>query len=248
MAFVITGLFGFFWLALWHYRYTPKKPEYAPNNIDEDDLDKKLTWTSYFKHKEVWGIALSRFVSDGVFYFFLFWIPSYLVDERGFDLFQIGMFAWIPFLAADLGSISGGWVGTYLMNQGRSLDQSRKIVMWIGAILVLPILFCLKAQSSTLAIALISLALFSTQFKQSSLFTIPIDIFDDKNAASVWGISGSAGSFGAMLFTPLIGWMIDNISYSPVFIIVSFLHVLSVIIIILFIPEIRKINLKHSIN
>jgi len=115
--------------------------------------------------------------------------------------------------------------------------------MWIGALFVIPVLLCLFVNSPMWAIFFISLALFATQFKQSSLFTIPVDLFDSQNAASVWGISGSAGSFGAMLFTPVIGWLIDNISYSPVFVIVSFLHIISVLLIHAFIPKIKKISL-----
>lgn len=252
MAFVVTGLFGFFWLILWQYIY--HEPEDHPRlSTDEKILldhiaqdsegQEKLHWTSYFKYKEVWGVALSRFVSDGSFYFFIFWLPSYLVDVKEFNLMQIGLFAWIPFLAADIGSLAGGWTGASLMKNGMSLDRSRKIVMWIGALFVIPVLLCLFVNSPMWAIFFISLALFATQFKQSSLFTIPVDLFDSQNAASVWGISGSAGSFGAMLFTPVIGWLIDNISYSPVFVIVSFLHIISVLLIHAFIPKIKKISL-----
>ena len=89
---------------------------------------------------------------------------------------------------------------------------------------------------------LISFALFSTQFKQSSLFTLPIDLFSKKDAASVWGISGSAGSFGAMLFTPIIRWLVDTISYSPVFVIVALMHVFSAIFVMVFIPNIRHLQ------
>ncbi len=249
IAFVITGLFGFVWLLFWNQLYFD--PEDHPDLDKEEerllqkhlksDQSKKLVWYSYFRYKEVWAVALARFVSDGAFYFFIFWLPSYLVDEKGFDLFQIGVFAWIPFLASDIGSFVGGWTGTHLMKKGMSLDSARKLVLWIGAIFVIPVLFCLYVESAFIAIAIISFALFSTQFKQSALFTIPIDLFDSKNAASVWGISGSAGSFGAMLFTPIIGYLIDNFSYSPVFMIVSVLHIVSVLCIVTMIPEIKPV-------
>ena len=256
MAFVLTGLVGFVWLLLWlwlyhdvdqHPRLSSEEKEYITAGQAARASDTKLNWKEYFRYKEVWGIAISRFVSDGAFYFFIFWLPSYLVDTKGFDLFQIGLFSWIPFLAADIGSIAGGWSGSMLINRGMSLDKSRKVIMWIGAILVIPVIFCLYIQSAFWAIALISMALFFTQFKQSSLFTLPVDLFESKNAATVWGISGSAGSFGAMLFTPLIGWLIDNVSYSPVFVIVAFLHLLSVLIIVMFIPKIRNLQLDAAI-
>ncbi len=248
MAFVITGLIGFLWLFLWqkvyyepevHPKLSPEERTQLPK-IQETLISEKLDWKSYLSNRELWGLSLARFVSDGSFYFFIFWLPSFLVDMKGFDLKAIGLFAWIPFLAADIGSVAGGWSGSWLMNRGMSLDASRKLIMWIGAIFVLPVLLCLYTDSATASIAFISLALFSTQFKQSSMFTLPVDMFRAKDVGTIWGITGSAGSFGAMLFTPVIGWLIDNISYVPVFVIVSLLHILSVMIIHIFIPSITS--------
>ncbi len=250
MAFVVTGALGFLWLLLWRWIYY--EPEEHPR-ISKKELrliqgekvveqkNKKLPWLHYFKYKEVWGLALARFISDGAFYFFVFWLPSWLADEKGFSLTEIGMFAWIPFLFSDIGSFIGGWTGEKLISKGFSLNASRKWVLWVGAILVVPVLGCLYVESPYIAIALISISLFATQFKQSSLFTLPIDVFSKKDAASVWGITGSAGSFGAMLFTPIIGWLVDTISYSPVFMIVAFLHIISALFIMIFIPRIQPI-------
>lgn len=250
MAFVATGAIGFFWLILWqkvyyepeqHPKITKEELALIRNGQEEETQTEKLPWLQYFKYKEVWGLTLSRFVSDGSFYFFVFWLPSWLADVKGFSLLEIGMFAWIPFLLSDIGSFVGGWTGGQLMKKGLSLDASRKWVIWVGAILVVPVLGCLYIESPYWAIALISFSLFATQFKQASLFTLPIDLFGKKDAASVWGISGSAGSFGAMLFTPLIGWLVDTISYSPVFVIVSFLHIISAVLVMVFIPKIKQI-------
>ncbi len=250
IAFVITGAIGFLWLVMWrwvyyepeqHPRITVKELAFIRNGQEDASSKNALPWLHYFKYKEVWGLALSRFVSDGAFYFFVFWLPSWLADAKGFSLVEIGMFAWIPFLLSDVGSFVGGWTGGQLMKQGVSLDAARKWIIWIGAILVIPVLGCLYIESPYWAIALISFSLFATQFKQASLFTLPIDLFSKKDAASVWGISGSAGSFGAMLFTPIIGWLVDTISYSPVFVIVSFLHILSAVLVMLLIPQVKRI-------
>ena len=250
IAFVITGAIGFLWLVLWrwvyyepeqHPRITAKELAFIRNGQEDASSKNALPWLHYFQYKEVWGLALSRFVSDGAFYFFVFWLPSWLADAKGFSLVEIGMFAWIPFLLSDVGSFVGGWTGGQLMKQGVSLDAARKWIIWIGAILVIPVLGCLYIESPYWAIALISFSLFATQFKQASLFTLPIDLFSKKDAASVWGISGSAGSFGAMLFTPVIGWLVDTISYSPVFVIVSFLHILSAVLVMLLIPQVKRI-------
>ncbi|MDB4293669.1 MFS transporter, partial [Maribacter sp.] len=251
MAFVVTGAIGFFWLLLWqkvyyeperHPRITAEELAFIRKGQEEDTQIQKLPWLHYFRYKEVWGLTLSRFVSDGAFYFFVFWLPSWLADVKGFSLLEIGMFAWIPFLLSDIGSFVGGWTGGALIKKGLSLDASRKWVIWVGAILVIPVLGCLYIESPYWAIALISFSLFATQFKQSSLFTLPIDLFGKKDAASVWGISGSAGSFGAMLFTPIIGWLVDTISYAPVFVIVAFLHCISAILVVVFIPKIKVLD------
>ena len=254
-AFVVTGALGFIWLILWRKQYY--KPEEHPRITKEElqliqqdqessEAGERKKWWEYFQYKEVWGLTLSRFVSDGAFYFFVFWLPSYLMEDREMNLVEIGLFAWIPFLMADAGSIVGGWTGAWFIDKGDSLDRSRKKVIWIGAVCVIPVLFCLYVESAYAAIALISFALFSTQFKQSSLFTLPIDLFSEKEAAYVWGMSGSAGSFGAMLFTPLIGWMVENISYTPVFVSVAFLHVLSAVIVMIFIPQIRRLDMRQA--
>ncbi len=247
IGFIVTGAIGFLWLILWNKIYydpdihptiTEKERELLPETIGSN---KQVSWYYFFKYREVWGIALSRFVSDGVFYFFVFWIPSFLSETKGMDLMAIGLFSWIPFLASDIGSLAGGWTGSYLIDRGWSIDRSRKCVIWIGAILVVPVALCVFINSAAGAIAIISWALFSLQFKQSALFTIPIDLFSENDAATVWGISGSAGSFGAMLMTPLFGYMIDKMSYNPVIVTVSLLHILSAFIVVWMIKDIRRV-------
>lgn len=252
MAFVLTGALGFVWLLLWRWLYyLPKEHPRIDSeelalieaNQDENTTQQVSAWWEYFQFRAVWGVALARFVADGAFYFFVFWLPSYFVDVQGFNLKQIGLFTWMPFLMADVGSFAGGWTGSYLIKQGFSLDRSRKLVIWIGAVLfAIPVLFCLQEPGAMAAIGLISAALFFNQFKQAALFTLPIDLFSQHSAASVWGITGSAGSFGAMLFMPVIGWLVDTVSYTPVFAIVALLHILSAICIMVLVPQIKRVH------
>ena len=185
------------------------------------------------------GRVLSSFVADGAFYFFAFWLPIYLATERNLDILQIGMVAWVPFLAADLGGLCGGWIGAQLIRAGWSLDRARKFVIWAGALAVPLCLPALQFGSVALAIGVISAALFAIQFKQSSLFALPADLYPAREVGTVWGIFGAAGSFGAMLFSPLVGWLIDNWSYAPVFGLVSIMHILSAICVSLFIRRIE---------
>ena len=251
-AFVITGALGFFWFVAWQILYSePESNKFLTDEehslivLGRDDslnIGDRLPWREYLKKREVWGLILSRFVADGAFYFFLFFLPKYLTDERGFNLAMIGAFVWLPFLTADIGSILGGWTSGKLIDRGWKLDRARKIVMWIGALGVLTAFPVIYSDSAAIALVLICIALFFIQFKQAVLFTLPTDLFEERDVASVWGLTGMAGSFGGMLFAPVVGYLITNISYTPVFAIVSLMHVFSVIFVMLFVPRIRKIS------
>ena len=185
---------------------------------------------------------LARFFADGAFYFFVFWLPKYLTDVRKFDIAQIGYFGWIPYLAADIGSLFGGWLCGYLIKRGKTIDVSRKIVMWIGALIVPVILLASSAESPYRALFLIAIGMFAIQIKSSSLFTVPADLFKSKDVAFVWGLSGAAGSFGGMLFQPIVGWLVGNYSYTPVFWIAAFMHIVSALIVMAMIPKIENLE------
>ena len=252
MSFVITGLLGFFWFILWQVLYSrPETNAFLAENerklilgsrTEDDNPSDRTPWISFFKYKEVWGLIGARFIADGAFYFFVFFLPKYLTDVRGFDLRQIGLFVWMPFLAADIGSILGGWTSAKLIDRGLSLNASRKIVMWVGALGVTIAFPAIYVTSAHVALLLICVALFFIQFKQAALFTVPSDLFSSKEVASVWGISGMAGSFGGMLFAPFIGYLITNISYTPVFAIVSTMHIASVLFVMILIPRIGMLS------
>ena len=251
-SFVVTGTLGFLWLIVWLKLYYPPS---AHARISEEEARlirqehqvsapsaAKLPWLAFFRYKEVWGLMLSRFVADGAFYFLVLWLPKYLNEARGFDLRKIGLFGWIPPLAADLGSLAGGWLGAYLIARGLSLNASRKIMIWIGAALIPVVMLAATVESAYAALFLIAAAMFFTQVKSSSLFTVPADLFRPQNVAAAWGLSGAAGSFGAMLFQTLIGYLVKNYSYTPVFIIVPFMHLASAAIVMALIPRIEALN------
>ena len=185
---------------------------------------------------------LSRFVSDGAFYFFVFWLPAYLASQRGFNIIEIGLFAWIPFLAADLGSLAGGWAGQSMIRRGMSLNAARKWVIWVGALMVPLALPAVTTESTSMAIAVIAGAMFAIQVKASSLFALPADLFPARDVATVWGLYGAVGSFGAMAFNALVGWTIDQYSYFPVFVAVAVMHIVSAVLINIFVPRIEMLG------
>ena len=255
-AFIVPGVLGFVWVWWWRRMY--HRPEGHPR-VSRRELDLILQGqeestaesaprrlTDFLRYREVWGLMLSRFVSDGAFYFFVFWLPAYLASERGFNIIEIGLFAWIPFLAADLGSLAGGWAGQKMMQRGMSLDAARKWVIWVGALMVPLALPAVMTDSPALAIALIAGAMFAIQVKASSLFALPADLFPARDVATVWGLYGAVGSFGGMAFNTVVGWTIDQYSYLPVFVAVAAMHIVSAVLINILVPRIEMLPAVRS--
>lgn len=253
-AFIISGAIGFLWLFLWQRWY--HLPQDHPDLSAEErtlilrDRAADITpvqrpWYWALCYREVWGLMISRFVSDGAFYFFIFWLPLYLSQERGFDLKDIALFAWIPYVAVDVGGFVGGYAGKWLMDRGVSLDRARKLVIWVGAILVLAAMPAATTQSAWVALLLIAVAMFAIQFKAASMFTLPADLFPARDVGTIWGIYGAIGSFGGAVFGSLTGWTIENYSWTPVFVAVACMHIVSALLINLFLPRIGLLDTQE---
>jgi ACS family hexuronate transporter-like MFS transporter len=258
-AFIVPGLLGFFWLWVWQswYQSPDVHPGLAPAERqlilqDRDEpavAPERVGWTEaigYLRYRQVWGLVLSRFANDGAFYFFVSWLPLYLTQTRGFDMRQIATFAWMPFLAADLGSLTGGGIGRRLMAAGVSLDVARKRLIWTGALLVPLALPALAVDSAGLALALTGMAMFAIQFKAANLFALPADIFPARQVGSIWGLFGAVGSLGGMAFVAAVGWVSEHFSYEPVFWAVGVTQVLSACFISWFIPQIEPLRVRTA--
>ena len=249
-AFIIPGAVGYVWLLVWRYYY--RAPE-EHRSISDDERQmivrrrsppatgERPAWSSFLKQRTVIGLMLSRFVGDNTHYFFVFWLPVYLANARGFDIKQISLSAWIPYVMSDIGSVFAGWLSGRLLVAGWSLDRARKTLIWGGAALVVPcVIAAAFVESPLLAIFLIGGALFCNQLKSTPLFTLPSDLYPARDVATVWGMFGAAGSFGAVLFSPVIGWVADDFSYTPVFMVVAVLPLCSAAVIAIFIPRIAR--------
>jgi len=258
-AFIVPGAAGFLWLAIWQTRYDRPETHRGLSDAEralilndrdvehvagpaEEGGEPWYAFVRFLAYREVWGLMLSRFVADGAFYFFVSWLPLYLAQERGFDIRAIAFSAWIPFLAADLGSLFGGWLGTRLIRGGMSVNASRKWVIWIGALIIPCALPAVFVESAYVAIALIGLAMFAIQVKSSNLFTVPADLFPARDVATIWGLFGAVGSFGGMLFVGLAGWVSEHYSYAPIFAAVGVMHIVSAFIVMFMIPNIKQIK------
>ncbi len=248
-AFIIPGALGLAWVWLWQrwFHLPEDHPRIDPVERDMIVAERsaqvsKAPWTSLLAYREFWGLLAARVVSDFPFYFFLFWLPLYLIDARGFDLRGIALFAWLPWVAADLGALTGGSLSSLLVSRGRTINFARKAVIWLGALLVLVTIPAVYTDSSNLALALICFGMFAIQIKGSVFFTLPTDLFPAGKVATVWGIFGAVGSLGGSVLGIVAGWLIATSGYEAVFVMIAFLHIVSATLLTLFVPTIRQLE------
>ncbi len=228
-AFFFTGGIGLLWVLGWLqiYRPPPEAGAIRPQQAAPMGLRRLIVL------RPIWGLSLARFLSDPVWYFYLFWLPTYLKDIRHFSLAEVGYFAWIPFLTADLGSLAGGAASSWLIRRGCPLFRARHIAMLASALLMPAALFAAGAEHPAAAVAWISLATFGHQSWSSNSLTLPADLLSSRNVASAYGLTGGAGSLGASLISFSLGHVIARVSYGPVFTVAGLLHPLAAVVVIL---------------
>jgi ACS family hexuronate transporter-like MFS transporter len=249
-AFFFSGVLGFIWLAVWlsvyqplnrHPRVTEDEREYirSGQSIYSSKEKGRQRWLQLLRDRNVWGIVLGRSLTDPIWWFYVFWLPQYLSDARGFSLQRIALFAWMPFVAADIGNFTGGFLSGYCIRRGLSVVQART---WVCAISCLPILVGIPAASVHnvyVALGLICFALWGYASWSTMGLTLPSDLFPQDVVATVTGLSGlTAGLVGAF-FTFVVGMLVDRFSYKPAFIVAGLLPVGATVAVILLIrtPE-----------
>ena len=183
------------------------------------------------RQRNFWGIALPRFLADPTWGTLTFWLPLYLTTVRHFDLKQIALFAWLPFLAADLGCIAGGTIGLTLQKRfGLRLIDARRAAFTIGALLMLGVTLVGVVESPYMAIALLSLAGFAHQTLSVTVITMASDLFRRNEVATVAGMAGTCGNAGVLLFSLLMGTLVTTVGYTPFFIGLAALELLGAVI------------------
>ena len=257
-AFIISGLLGFVWVIFWLIFYslpaknkfiTSEENEYITSSLkieDEGATNSKgsdIPWLSLFRYRKVWGLIAVKFLPDAAWYFFIFWLPKYLNDVRGLDIQGIGAYAWIPYAFAGAGSLLGGWLSSYLLKQNFSLDLARKIPLGIAAAL-LPASLLITDASLNMAILFFSMAMFGHQLYSTIVQTLVADMFPSKIVGSVSGLMGCGATYGAMLFSLAIGFVIEEFGYNPAFIISGLLHPLSFLLVFIIIRKIEFVELR----
>ncbi len=199
-------------------------------------------WLSLFRHRQVWALVAGRFFTDPIWWFLISWLPNYLKTERGFSLALIGMLAWIPFLFADVGNLSGGGLSSLLIRRGWSVDRARRVVMLGSAFLVpVGVAAVVTTRSDAVALAGVSLIAFSFQSWIVNVITIPSDCFPKQDVGSVAGIGGTAAGVASMLFTLLVGYLVDHFSYAPVYLLVGVMGPLGAVLFFLIMRRIERV-------
>jgi ACS family hexuronate transporter-like MFS transporter len=253
-TFLVTGALGFLWLALWLLFYdTPERHraigpgEYAviTENRTSTQRSTAIGWRRLVKYRQVWAIVLARFVTDPVWWLYITWLPLYLYNARGFSLKQIGLSAWVPFVAADAGSLLGGWVSGHLIGRGWTADRARKSVIVAGALLMCAGIPAASARNPIAALAFISLVLFGFQSWINNVQTMPSDFFPEGAVASVAGLGGVGAGAGAILFTLTTGLVVDHFhSYSPILVVAGLLPVVGTAVLFVIGGPIRPLSFE----
>jgi MFS transporter, ACS family, hexuronate transporter len=236
-VFVATGATGLLWTIWWMRDYDTVAAAATP-----DHTETPMSWTQLLGFREVWGLVVAKFLSDAAWYFYLFWLPKYLYDVRGFDVKRVGTYAWIPYAAAGVGCLAGGWLSSWMLKRGSSVNFSRKAALGASAALMPCIVFVTYAPTS-LAIVLFSIAFFGQQSWSTLVMIVPTDLFGRRIVASVAGLVGFGGAMGGVVFNLVVGRILDSgLGYGTVFGIVGTFHVIAFVVILLTIPAIGQLD------
>lgn len=238
MAFVATGLFGFVWLAAWLAWFeTPERhksigaEELALIQHDRITRDaERVSYRELLRSTQTWGLLFARVLADPVWWFYLFWLPKYLQDIRHFSLLQVGMFAWMPYLAADFGAITGGWFSGWLIRRGMPTLKARRVAM-IPSAAMMPVGILVAYLPATPAMAVICVSAFCHMGWKTNLMTMTNDVFPLRIVGTAAGVVGLGSGLGGALSTPLVGRIVDHFSYDAVFWVMAVLHPLATMLI-----------------
>jgi len=237
-AFLITGAAGLLWLAFWlpiyeHPRRHPKLSgeELAWIERDPPEPATRLRWREVIKYPQAWAFALGKFMTDPIWWFYLYWTGLFLDSKFGIKLSQLSLPLIVIYLVADIGSVGGGWISSRLIKQGWSINLSRKTAMLICALCVLPVTFAPLTNSLWTAVALISVATAAHQGWSANLFTVASDLFPKRAVGSVVGLGG-------MLAAKTIGQTLQRTqNYLPIFIVAGTSYLLALLMVHLLAPR-----------
>jgi len=256
-AFILTGAIGLVWLAFWIPLYA--KPEAHPRlsnaelaHIQSDPPDQagaRVPWLKLIPHRETSAFAIGKYMTDPIWWFYLYWIPNFLRQNHGLDLSTIGLPLIVIYLIADVGSIGGGWLSSTLIKRGWSINAARKTTMLVCALAVTPIIFAANVKSLWVAVGLVGLAAAAHQGWSANIFTMASDMFPRRAVGSVVGMGGMAGAFNGATMAVIVGYILEvtHSNYRIPFLIAGSAYLIALLIIHLLVPKIEPIDYADAV-
>jgi MFS transporter, ACS family, hexuronate transporter len=252
-AFVITGALGFLWIIFWvayyhvpdeHPKVSKEEIKYINQDKDNSESGNKIKWVHLFKYRQTIAICSTRFISDWVWWFFLFWIPDFLNKIHGINIKEVVLPLIVIYSVSSIGGIGGGWISSKFIKMGKSIDFARKTTILICAVAALPVMLVSEISNLWLAVVFISLAAAGHQGWASNIFTIVSDIYPKQAVGSMVGLSGFAGALGGALSASFVGLILENTgSYFLIFFVASSVYIVNWLILKLSIREIKQLEI-----
>ncbi|WP_354015296.1 MFS transporter [Dyella japonica] len=246
-AFLCTGVLSAIWLIVWllTYRTPDQEPRLSPQErahigAEPEAPTRRVPWSQLLRFRQTWAFAAAKFITDPIWWFFLFWLPKFLHAKYGLGLLELGAPLITIFLMADAGSIAGGWLAGAFIKHGMNVNRARKTAMLICALMVVPVIFAAKASHLWLAVALVGLATAGHQGWSANVYTLTSDLFPRHAVASVVGMGGFAGAVGGMLISTVIGLLLQATgSYVPVFLLAGGAYLVAWLVVQLLVPRLE---------
>jgi MFS transporter, ACS family, aldohexuronate transporter len=253
-AFISTGLLSFIPIIFWmrSYRRPQEHPRLSAAELryiqsDPSEPPTQIPWTQLLPHRQTWAFLIGKFLTDPIWWFFLFWLPKFLNTNHGLELTALGPPLVVIYNAACVGSIGGGWLSARFLKVGWSVNRARKTAMLICAVTIIPIVAAANVRSLWGAVALVSLATAGHQGWSANMFTFASDLFPRRAVASVVGIGGFGGAVGGMLIAAFTGWMLQITgSYVPMFVIAGCIYLIALLLIHLLTPRMEPVRLEPN--
>lgn len=253
-SFVATGSLDLVWLAAWlaFYRSPAQNPRLSKEEralIESGAASEpavKIPYKVLLEKRASWAFLIGKFLTDPVWWFYLFWIPGFLNRQYGLDLTQMGLPLVIIYVAADVGSIGGGWLSSALLKRGWPVNRARKTAMLVCALAVVPVAAVMFfGKNLAVTVGLISLAAAAHQGWSANIYTIASDCFPRSAVGSVVGLGGFGGAAGGLLVAPAIGYWLDfsHNAYGPLFIVAGSMYLVALAIIHCMVPRLRQVQI-----
>lgn len=261
-AFLFTGMIGFVWLLFWlpMYKSPASHPEVSKEElafIQSDPPEKaanirsveaKIRWSQLLPHRQTWAVAVAKLLTDPVWWFYLFWLADFLKKEYNIGLSKLSLPLVVIYLVADFGSIAGGWLSSQLLKRGWTTNESRKTVMLICALCVLPVPIAVTTHNLWVAVGLISLAAAAHQAWSANVYTLASDMFPRRAVGSVVGIAGMAGAVGGLVFSGVVSRILERTgsNYAPIFLVCGVAYLVALAIVHILAPKLTPPDLGYE--